>query len=83
MRQDILLECEIFEYIDLDADDVTVQVHLKDKEIVVFHHVLTDPTFYRGWFSIEHDVFGTKMTSMMRESEVSYISYYIKSKEMK
>lgn len=82
MATDKLLECGILDYQD-DDDNVNVHIHLKNKEILVFDKIISDPIFYRGWFTIHYTLWGKSWTSIIREEDVSYLSYYSTKKEVK
>lgn len=84
MSNDGYLECGIIvEDVDTDETEVVLHIHLKDKDLIVFHNVLNDPVFYKGWLNVEHKLFSTTMTSIVRESDVKYLSYYTIPKEEK
>jgi hypothetical protein len=83
-NNDGYLECDIInKYSEIEHEDMTVYVHLMNGELCVFHKVPTDPIFWKGWLSIEHIWVGDKkITSIIRESDVKYLSYYATAKEV-
>ena len=74
------LACNIYRDIDNDTESITLQVHTKDDEVLVFHDLLNDPIFVDGWLHIEHDVLLHKMYSQVQESRVNYLTHYRKER---
>ena len=79
MSDDGFLECGI-PVEDYADQNITLYVHLKDETIITISHLAGDPSFYRGWLCIEHDLFGTRTSSLVRESDFKYLSYHVKPK---
>lgn len=76
------IECGIInEFSDTKVENVTVHVHLTNKELLIFDKIETDPIFHKGWFSIDYQKWNRSWTSIIRESDVSYISYYTTPKK--
>ena len=76
MRDDEFLECGIYEDIDFEEDRITVYVKIKNGDMLPFKDILGDPVFSRGFLFIDHDYFGIRMTSQIKESQIQYISHY-------
>ena len=70
------LECGIYEDIDFEEEKITVYVRMKDDSLLSFKDILEDPVFSSGFLFIDHDFFGKKMTSQIRESQIKYISHF-------
>lgn len=82
MTHNELLEVPIFKYIDEDTY-VTLHVHTKDRGLIVFNNLKSDPVFYEGWLTIEHQLFSNPMTSLVRTDDMQYLSYYTTLIEVK
>ena len=82
MSRDGFMEVPIFQYLDEDVS-VTMYVHTKEKDLMVFTDLKADPIFYQGWLYIEHEFVTKPMTSLVRSDEVAYLSYYSTPIEVK
>lgn len=73
MRDDGFLECGIYE--DFEDEKITVYIKMKDDGLLCFKDISADPVFSSGFLFIDHDFFGKKMTSQIKESQIKYISH--------
>jgi hypothetical protein len=64
------------EFVDRENEEVVIMVHLKDQGLIVFNDILYDPLFNNGWLYISYKQYGKEMTSVVRESEVKYLTHY-------
>jgi len=63
----------------LDGDDpneagVTLLVYLKDKSLLVFPEVKTNPIRYQGWWSIRYTLMDSRATAKIPSEDVRYFS---------
>jgi hypothetical protein len=82
MRDNDFMEVPIFKWLD-EGTTPTLYVHKKDEGLIVFIDLKSDPVFYEGWLTIQHQLFSRTMTSLVRTDDVQYLSYYSTPNEVK
>lgn len=75
MRSDYLELPLYLEHLDEDAT-VDMYVHLRDKSLLMFTNVSSDPIRYEGWWTVTHTLAGRQATSHIPASEVLYFSTF-------
>jgi hypothetical protein len=61
--------------LSLDEDEtVTLYVHLKDKSLIAFHCVDSDPVRYHGVWNFSHVYVDRRCTSLVPAEDVSYFT---------
>lgn len=73
MRSDYL---ELPLYLEHSDEDATVNMyaHLRDKSVLMFTGVNSDPIRYQGWWTISHTFAGREASSHIPAGEVLYFT---------
>jgi hypothetical protein len=78
-----LLEAPFVEYCDLDEEEITILVHTKDRNLMSFNNIISNPAFYQGWLSISYRRYDREMTAYIVADTVLYMEYYTTQKQDK
>lgn len=70
------------EYTDEEDEKITVIVHTKDKRILFFKDVRSNPVIYKGILHIDNAYIDhMRVTSQIPVSDFSHLSYYHEGKK--
>ena len=60
-----------------EDEGMTLHVYLEDDSLIVFNDLTYDPVFSDGWLHVYNKQYSREMTSVIRETKVRYMTYYM------